>query len=33
MTGKVAAFVFSAHTENVQIHPQWGLLISRLWVQ
>jgi peptide/nickel transport system substrate-binding protein len=29
----VAAYVFSARAENVQVHPQWGLLLSRLWVQ
>jgi peptide/nickel transport system substrate-binding protein len=29
----VAAYVFSARTGNVQVHPQWGLLLSRLWVQ
>ncbi|MGH3118914.1 MAG: ABC transporter substrate-binding protein, partial [Gaiellales bacterium] len=23
----------SARTENVQFHPQWGILLSRLWVQ
>ena len=23
----------SARTENVQAHPQWGILLSRLWVQ
>ena len=29
----VAAYVFSARTGNVQVHPQLGLLLSRLWVQ
>jgi len=24
---------FSARTENIQVHPQWGVLLSRLWVQ
>jgi YVTN family beta-propeller protein len=28
-----ATFAFSARTENVQVHPQWGVLLSRLWVQ
>ena len=23
---------FSARVQNVQIHPQWGLLLSRVWV-
>jgi hypothetical protein len=22
-----------ARTENVQVHPQWGIMLSRLWVQ
>ena len=26
-------YAFSARTENVQVHPQWGILFSRLWVQ
>jgi len=25
--------VFSARVGNAQVHPQWGLLLSRLWVQ
>jgi peptide/nickel transport system substrate-binding protein len=25
--------VFSARTENIQLHPVWGVLLSRLWVQ
>jgi peptide/nickel transport system substrate-binding protein len=29
----VSANVFSARTENVQVHPQWGILLSRIWVQ
>jgi YVTN family beta-propeller protein len=29
----VSAYVFSARTENVQVHPQWGVLLSRIWVQ
>jgi ABC-type transport system substrate-binding protein len=29
----VSAYAFSARTENVQVHPQWGILLSRLWVQ
>jgi ABC-type transport system substrate-binding protein len=23
----------SARTENVQVNPQWGILLSRLWVR
>jgi len=33
LTNPVSAYVFSARTENVQVHPQWGILLSRLWVQ
>jgi peptide/nickel transport system substrate-binding protein len=29
----VSASVFSDRVENVQVHPQWGILLSRLWVQ
>jgi peptide/nickel transport system substrate-binding protein len=29
----LSAYAFSARTENVQFHPQWGILLSRLWVQ
>jgi len=33
LTKPVSAYALSARTENVQIHPQWGILLSRLWVQ
>ncbi len=33
LTNEVKAYVFSARTENIQVHPQWGILLSRLWVQ
>jgi YVTN family beta-propeller protein len=33
LTNPVSAYAFSARTENVQVHPQWGILLSRLWVQ
>jgi YVTN family beta-propeller protein len=33
LTNPVFTQVVSARTENVQVHPQWGLLLSRLWVQ
>jgi YVTN family beta-propeller protein len=29
----VSAYAFSGRTENVQVHPQWGVLLSRVWVQ
>jgi peptide/nickel transport system substrate-binding protein len=29
----LSAYAFSARTENIQFHPQWGILLSRLWVQ
>ena len=33
LTNPVSANAFSARTGNVQVHPQWGILLSRLWVQ
>jgi hypothetical protein len=33
LTNGVRAYVFSARTENVQVHPKSGILLSRLWVQ
>ena len=33
MTNPVAAYAFSARVENIQVHSQWGVLLSRLWVQ
>jgi ABC-type transport system substrate-binding protein len=33
LTNPVSTNVVSARTENVQVHPQWGILLSRLWVQ
>lgn len=33
LTNPVTTYAVSARTENVQIHPQWGILLSRLWVQ
>jgi peptide/nickel transport system substrate-binding protein len=29
----VSAYAFSARAENIQVHPQWGILLSRLWVR
>jgi YVTN family beta-propeller protein len=29
----VSTYAFSARTENIQVHPQLGILLSRLWVQ
>ena len=29
----VRAYAFSARTENVEVNPQWGILLSRLWVR
>jgi YVTN family beta-propeller protein len=29
----VSEYAFSSRTENVQVHPQWGILLSRVWVQ
>ena len=33
LTNPVSTYAFSARTENVQVHPQYGILLSRLWVQ
>jgi peptide/nickel transport system substrate-binding protein len=33
LTNPVSTYAFSARTENIQVHPQWGILLSRLWVQ
>lgn len=33
LTNPVTAYAFSARVDNVQVHPQWGILLSRLWVQ
>jgi YVTN family beta-propeller protein len=33
LTNPVSAYAFSARTENIQVHPQWGVLLSRLWVR
>jgi peptide/nickel transport system substrate-binding protein len=33
LTNSISAYAFSARTDNVQIHPVWGILLSRLWVQ
>jgi peptide/nickel transport system substrate-binding protein len=30
---RIAPHAFSSRTGNVQIHPQWGVLLSRVWVQ
>jgi ABC-type transport system substrate-binding protein len=29
----VSASAFSARTENIEVNPEWGILLSRLWVQ
>ena len=33
LTNPVTTYAISARTGNVQIHPQWGVLLSRIWVQ
>jgi peptide/nickel transport system substrate-binding protein len=33
LTNSVSTFAFSARTQNIQVHPQWWILLSRLWVQ
>jgi peptide/nickel transport system substrate-binding protein len=33
VTNPITTHAVSARVENVQVHPQWGLLLGRLWVQ
>ena len=33
LVNPVQASAVSARVENVQVHPQWGILLSRLWVR
>jgi peptide/nickel transport system substrate-binding protein len=33
LTNPVSTNAVSARTANVQVHPQWGILLSRLWVR
>ena len=33
LTNSVSTFVVSERTENVQVHTQWGILLSRVWVR
>jgi ABC-type transport system substrate-binding protein len=33
LTNPVSTYAFSPRTENIQVNPQWGILLSRLWVQ
>lgn len=33
LTNPVSTNAISARMENVQVHPQWGIMLSRLWVQ
>jgi YVTN family beta-propeller protein len=33
VTNPVTTHAVSARIENIQFHPQWGILLSRLWVQ
>jgi peptide/nickel transport system substrate-binding protein len=32
LTNPLSAYAFSARMENIQVHPEWGILLSRLWV-
>jgi hypothetical protein len=29
----VRPYAFSARTENIEVNPEWGILLSRLWVR
>jgi ABC-type transport system substrate-binding protein/class 3 adenylate cyclase len=33
LANPVSTYAFSARTENIQVHPAWGILLSRLWVR
>jgi peptide/nickel transport system substrate-binding protein len=33
LTNTISTFAFSARTQNIQVHPALGILLSRLWVQ
>jgi ABC-type transport system substrate-binding protein len=33
LTNPLTIHAVSARVENVQVHPQWGILPSRIWVQ
>ncbi|HEU4529325.1 MAG TPA: ABC transporter substrate-binding protein [Actinomycetota bacterium] len=33
LTNSVSTVVVSDRTGNVQVHPQWGILLSRVWVE
>jgi ABC-type transport system substrate-binding protein len=33
LTNPLTPYAFSARVGNVQVHPQWGLLLSRVWVR
>jgi peptide/nickel transport system substrate-binding protein len=33
LTNPVSTYVFSERVGNVQVHPQWSVLLSRLWVR
>jgi YVTN family beta-propeller protein len=33
LTNPVSTYAISGRVENIQVHPQWGILLSRLWVQ
>jgi peptide/nickel transport system substrate-binding protein len=33
LTNPLTPYAFSSRVGNVQVHPQWGLLLSRVWVK
>jgi len=33
LTNSVSAYAFSARSGDIQVHPEWGILLSRLWVR
>jgi len=33
LANPIQTYAISGRTQNVQVHPQWGILLSRLWVR
>ena len=33
LTNPVSPYAFSGRVENIQVHPEWGILLSQLWVR
>ena len=33
LSNPITTYAFSSQVENVQVHPQWGPLLSQIWVE